>query len=199
MPRERQVYLVTGVPGVGKTTVAHLLTDRMGGAYFNLSDLAESEGLITGYDEIRETAIVDLVGMMEKLTQIIEATCEDLVFDGHYAPEVVPAEAVSLAFVLRRAPWVLKEGLTARGYAEKKVQENVEAELLDVCLVEAVESLGIERVCEVDTTGKTPEGVVDELLAMIRGKEPCRRRIVDWLGHPEARELLGGEVKSTSS
>ena len=190
MSNDRLVLLVTGVPGVGKTTVARLLAERIGGVYFNLSDVAENEGLITGLDEVRGTSIVDLEGMKARLTQIIEGGGDALIFDGHYAPDVVPQEAVSLAFVLRRAPWRLKEELAARGYPEEKAMENVEAELLDVCLVEAIESLGEERVCEVDTTASTPEEVVEELMAVVRGLKPCRRRIVDWLGHPQSRALL---------
>lgn len=177
---------------MGKTTVAQLLAERMGGVYFNLSELAENEGLIAGFDETRGTSILNLEGMKARLAQVVEAGVDDLVFEGHYAPDVVPQEAVSLAFVLRRAPWRLKEVLDARGYPEEKVMENVEAELLDVCLVEAVEILGEERVCEVDTTDGTPDEVVDELMAIIRGLKPCRRRIVDWLEHPESMGLLGG-------
>jgi adenylate kinase len=192
MSREKRVLLVTGVPGVGKTTVAKLLADRMRGAHINLSDLAENEGLITGFDEIRGTSIVDLEGMKKRLARIIDAGSGSMIFDGHYAPEVISREVDSFAFVLRRAPWKLKEELAARGYPEEKVRENVEAELLDVCLVEAIESLDAERVCEVDTTDKTPHEVVDEVMSTIRGSKPCRRGIVDWLGHPESRGLLEG-------
>ena len=177
---------------MGKTTVAKLLADRMRGAHISLSDLAENEGLITGFDEIRGTSIVDLEEMKKRLAQIIDAGSGAMIFDGHYAPDVISREVDSLAFVLRRAPWKLREELAARGYPEEKVRENVEAELLDVCLVEAIESLGAERVCEVDTTGKTPQEVVDKVMSTIRGSKPCRRGIVDWLGHPESRGLLEG-------
>jgi adenylate kinase len=197
MSREKRVLLVTGVPGVGKTTVAELLADRMRGAYINLSDLAENKGLITGFDEIRGTSIVDLEGMKRRLARIIDTGSGAMIFDGHYAPEVISREVDSMTFVLRRAPWKLKEELKARGYPDEKVRENVEAELLDVCLVEAIESLGAERVCEVDTTGRTPQGVVDEVMSTIRGSKPCRRGIVDWLGHPESKGLLGGGAGCT--
>lgn len=194
MSSRSRVFLVTGVPGTGKTTVALMLASRVGGAHIELSELAMREGLVTGFDELRETHIVDPEGMREKIFRVIEDGEGPLVFDGHFASEVVPSEKVSLAFVLRRAPWRLEEELRSRGYCEGKVRENVEAELLDVCLVEAIESLGEERVCEVDTTASTPEEVVEELMAVVRGLRPCRRRIVDWLGHPESMGLLGGEA-----
>jgi broad-specificity NMP kinase len=47
-------------------------------------------------------------------------------------------------------------------------------------------------VCEVDTTGKTPEETVDEVLGILEGSIPCLRRLVDWLGSPETRNLLEG-------
>ena len=194
-----RVFLVTGVPGTGKTTVALMLADRVGGAHIELSELAMREGLVTGFDELRETHIVDPEGMREKISLVIEEGEGPLVFDGHFASEVVPSEKVSLAFVLRRAPWRLEEELRSRGYGEGKVKENVEAELLDVCLVEAIKNLGPERVCEVDTTGKKPEEVVEEMMAVIQGTKPCRYRIVDWLSHDESRRLLGGDEGRTSS
>jgi adenylate kinase len=105
---------------------------------------------------------------------------------------VVPGDLVSHALVLRRAPWILKDELIVRGYSSEKIRENVDAELLDVPLVEAIEALGPDRVCEADTTGRTPEEIVDEVIGIVEGSAPCSRMLVDWLGSPEARGLLEG-------
>ena len=105
---------------------------------------------------------------------------------------MVPGDLVSHALVLRRAPWVLKEELLERGYSDEKTLENVEAELLDVPLVEAIEALGPDLVCEADTTGRTLEETVSEVLSIVEGSMPCRRKLVDWLGSPETRALLEG-------
>lgn len=198
MLSRRRVFLVTGVPGTGKTTVALSLASRIEGAHIELSELAKREGLVEGFDELRETYIMDPEMMREKISRVIEDGEGPIVFDGHFAPEVVSPEMVSYAFVLRKAPWKLEEELRRRGYGEAKVRENVEAELLDVCLVEAIENLGLERVCEVDTTGKKLEEVVEEMMAIIRGMKPCSYRIVDWLSHDESRRLLGGDKGCTS-
>ncbi len=161
------------------------------GVHVNLSDLAERRGIVSGYDESRGTSIVDLELMRKELAVLLKGSERLLIIDGHFASEVVPPEAVSLALVLRRAPWILRDELAARGFSEEKVRENVEAELLDVCLVDAVDSLGRERVCEIDTTGKTHGEVLDEAVSIIQGRIPCRRGLVDWLGCDESRGLLG--------
>ena len=68
MSRRRWVYILTGVPGVGKTTIARILTDLLEGIHIDLSELAESKGIILGFDEMRTTSIVNLKGIRVELT-----------------------------------------------------------------------------------------------------------------------------------
>jgi len=121
MSNLRNTILITGVPGVGKTTVSRLLAESMGWQLVNISELAEVETLTTGFDSIRGTSVVDMEGMRERLTAIIEKAEGPIVVEGHFAYDVVPPEGVSHAFVLRRSPWILKEELEARGYPGDKV------------------------------------------------------------------------------
>jgi len=192
MSNRRNVILISGVPGVGKTTVSRLLAERIGSPLVNVSHLAERENLTTGSDSLRETSVVDLDKMRERLSTIVKESKGPVIVEGHFAHDVVPPEEVSHAFVLRRAPWRLREELEARGYPEGKVWENVEAELVDVCLVEAVKALGSERVCEIDTTDRPPTEVVEEIASVIRGITPCARRRVDWLDRDETKKMLEG-------
>jgi adenylate kinase len=194
----RKAILLTGVPGVGKSTIAKRLALELGGVRVDLSELAKREGLITTYDESRKTSVVDLEGMRQRLSALTGEVDGPLILDGHQAPEVVPVEIVRLVLVLRRAPWELRDSLESRGYDPEKVRENVEAEFLDVCLADAIEALGPQLVCELDTTGKSPKEVVEEALAIVGGVEPCARGRVDWLGHPRARELLEEMDRCTS-
>ncbi len=193
MSNTRKVILLTGVPGVGKTTIAALLSERLKGVHVNLSELALAEGLLTGYDSIRETSIVDLERTTTRLMEIIQEGRDPLVIEGHFSQDVVSPERVSNVFVLRRAPWRLKDELESRGYNPEKVKENVEAELLDVCLVEAIEAYGKEKVCELDTTDVEANEIIETITAVLRGERSCEIGI-DWLSHPESRELLGGEA-----
>ena len=193
MSNSRKVILITGVPGVGKTTIASLLSERLKGVHVNLSELALAEGLVTGYDCMRETSIVDLEKTTTRLREIIDEGQKPLVVEGHFSQDIAPSDSVSIVFVLRRAPWRLKDELESRGYETEKVKENVEAELLDVCLAEAIEAYGKEKVCELDTTGVEANEIIETITSILRGERSSDIG-VDWLSHPEARELLGGEA-----
>lgn len=189
---ERRVVVIAGVPGVGKSTVAVAVAERLGCPVIGVSELAVKEGALLGRDEDRDTDIVDLPRLKEIIAEAVSATEGPIIVEGHYAYDVVPSDLVSHALILRRAPWILKEELRERGYSNEKISENVEAELLDVPLVEAIEALGSDLVCEADTTGRTPEETVGEVLGIVEGSIPCRRNLVDWLGSPETRALLEG-------
>ena len=190
MSAAKLVILLTGVPGVGKSTVAGMLAERLGGDHIDLSDLAEQMGFITGWDEKRETAIADIDGLRQQVKLISDASERPVIVEGHFAAHVGIPATEPLIFVLRRAPWRLKEELEARGYGEEKVSENVEAELLDVCLVDSLEVHDPERICEVDTTDRPPEDVVEEILSVVHGDAKCRRGQIDWLGRAESERLL---------
>jgi len=83
---------------------------------------------------------------------------------------------------LRRDPEELRDILGKRGYGDEKIHENVAAEILDVCLYDAVDRCGVEKVCEVNVTGRTVDEVVDEIQQVLQGKKKRRVGIVDWLG-----------------
>src|SRR5207245_4790220 len=76
--------------------------------------------------------------------------------------------SVNLAIVLRCHPRVLADRLRARGWAEAKVGENVEAEAIDVITQEAVAR--VPFVYEIDTTSATAGAVADIVLAILQGR-----------------------------
>ncbi|HIP89806.1 MAG TPA: kinase, partial [Thermococcus paralvinellae] len=80
--------------------------------------------------------------------------------------------------ILRLHPKIIGERLRNRGYSREKVSENVEAELVDVCLIEAIDEH--ENIIEIDTTGKTPDQIVEEILELLNKGIKKRIGIVDW-------------------
>jgi adenylate kinase len=120
--------------------------------------------------------------MRQKLTEIIDATQKTtIVVDGHYAPTVVPKRYVTRVFVLRRNPVELRDFMQKRGFADTKIWENLASEILDVCLVEALQEHEKEKVCEMDITGKTVVAVVNEILTFLNKNKKCSVGRVDWL------------------
>jgi broad-specificity NMP kinase len=72
--------------------------------------------------------------------------------------------------------------MTCRGFKGGKLWENLAAEILDVCLWEALCTYGPDKVCEIDVTGKGVEYIVEMMLTIIEGSRPCEVGSVDWLG-----------------
>jgi adenylate kinase len=190
------IILITGTPCTGKTVVAKQLTKKMGADYINLTELANTYNLIVGKDENRKTFVVDEEKMCQKLTEIIDATQKTtIVVDGHYAPAVVPKRYVTRVFVLRRNPVELRGFMQKRGFADTKIWENLASEILDVCLVEALQEHEKEKVCEMDITGKTVEAVVNEILTFLNKNKKCSVGRVDWLGMLEKDGVVDEYLK----
>jgi adenylate kinase len=181
----KRVILITGTPCVGKTTLASKLAEKINAQYVNLTDLAKKENLVLGEDKERQTTIIDETKMRRKLRAIIEKAETDIIVDGHYAAAVTPKSLVTNVFVLRRNPVELREFMRKRGYIESKQEENLAAEILDVCLVEALRKQDKANVCELDITGKSVENTISEVLAVLESKKKCYTGCVDWLGKLE--------------
>jgi adenylate kinase len=187
----KRVILITGTPCVGKTSAARLLEAKLDALYINLTDLALREHLTQGRDESRDTVIVNESKMRKRIRELIEKTDkENVVVDGHYAVNVVPKNLMTLVFVLRRDPVELREFMKRRGFSESKIMENLASEILDVCLVDAINAVGDGRICELDVTGKSEEEIVRAMLETISDSNKCRVGVVDWLGKLEKEGRL---------
>ncbi len=186
----KRVILITGTPCVGKTTIATKLAEQLNAKYINLTELAETEHLTQGKDKERNTTIINENKMRQKLTELITEATSDLIIDGHYAAAVTPKTHTTYIFVLRRNPTQLREFMQKCGFNKPKQTENLQAEILDVCLVEALREHPKEKVCELDITNKTVEETLNDVLAVLEGKKKCRVGCVDWLGMLEQEGKL---------
>jgi len=163
------IIAVTGTPGAGKTTVSKLLAEKLGYEYVSLRDYAIEKGIGEMKGDELEVEVDELAYNFER-----DFKGKNVVVDGHLSHFL----NADLVVVLRTHPRLIGERLTERGYSREKVGENVEAEFVDVILVEALEEN--ENVIEVDTTGKTPEEVVNEILELIEKGVKKRVGVVDW-------------------
>lgn len=172
------ILSITGTPGTGKSSVGASLASK-GRTVVELGDLVREHHLYAGMDEERGSLEVDPEELSERIPSLLPDG--EVILVGHLSHYVDP----DLVLVLRCRPSVLRKRLEARDWPPAKVQENVEAEALDVILVEAVES-GRETV-ELDTTELTTEQAVasvEEILAGERKKYEVGH--VDW-----SQEVMG--------
>ena len=165
---------VTGTPGVGKTSACAFVNSMR---VVHVNELIDELGLATGYDSKRKTKVVDTV----RLAKEVDKLRGDMLMEGHLSHLLHP----EIAVVLRCSPSVLEKRLRAKGWSEKKVRENVEAEAVDVILIEAMES--VPMVLEIDTTDKKPAKVGAAIEEIISGdRKKYRAGSIDW-----SQEVLG--------
>ena len=177
----KKIILVTGTPGVGKTIVSKKLASIIEATYLGITQFIEDEKISCDLDFERKTLIVDTKIVAKKLQEIRTNFKGLIIIEGHFAVDVVPIKDVNTVFVLRRDPHELKNVLKNRGYEEKKILENLNAEILDVCLCDAISTCGLNKVCEIDVTDKTVENVLEEMICVLENKKKCKTGIVNWL------------------
>jgi adenylate kinase len=193
----KKVILITGTPCVGKTTIAKQLSIKLDGLYINLTELAMKEKLTLRKDEERNTIIISEGKMRNKIGEIIGKTEKTvIIIDGHYAAAVTPKEQATHVFVLRRDPRELRGLMEKCGFSGPKLWENLAAEILDVCLVEALREQESTKVCELDITRKTVEESLIYILEVVDKRRKCGVGVVDWLGMLEKEGVLDEYLKT---
>ncbi|MFP4423674.1 MAG: adenylate kinase family protein [Candidatus Woesearchaeota archaeon] len=133
-----KVVCVTGTPCVGKTTFARKLADHLGFRYLDVGKFIRDNNLSEGYDSHLQCDIVDEEKLTDALVGSLDAK-EGIILDSHMS-HLMPSSRVDLCIVLKAPLKTLKARLEARGYPSYKVRENLDAEIFDVCHVEAVEA-----------------------------------------------------------
>ncbi|MCS7098549.1 MAG: adenylate kinase family protein [Candidatus Methanomethyliaceae archaeon] len=171
--------VITGTPGVGKTTIARALSEKLGLKLMELNKLAKDIGAINGMDERREAQIINEGKIRRELEKILSKDY-GYVIEGHWG-EIVPKKFVDYVIVIRTHPLVLMERLRKRGYSEGKIRENAQSELLDYCLIKSVEAFGEERVFEYDNTKGDLEEVIREIIKMIEEGVGPKPGSINWI------------------
>jgi adenylate kinase len=149
--------VVTGTPGTGKTTAVERVDTNL--PVVHLNDWIAERDLYDGYDDERETRVVDLAAVRERFSGggLVES---------HLAHHLAADRVV----VLRCHPATLRERLLDRGESPATAEENAESEALDVVLAAAVDRHGRDAVHEIETTDRDPDAVAREIAAVVAGE-----------------------------
>ena len=169
--------VVSGTPGVGKTVTAKRVSEMRG---MRLLSWPGAVGR-NQWQGCGEESHNDPEAGGNRRSQGADS---DFIEVGHYG-EIVPAELVKKAIVIRLDPIELESRLRDRGYPEKKVRENVQAEILDSCLIGAVEAFGQDGVVEIDSTGLGEDALAKVVSEAIDGNAGAPPGTVNWIAKLE--------------
>ncbi|EAY14481.1 hypothetical protein TVAG_426750 [Trichomonas vaginalis G3] len=166
MSRTRPNFLITGTPGVGKTTFSEILAERYNLVHIPVSRLIQDKHLWQEKDEERDCTIYDEDLLDEAIKEILDSNPEGgVIFDFHCS-DIVMLDDIDYVLVLRTNSDILYKRLQSRGYSESKIQENTECEIFRVVLdevLEGFEELGEDHIIEIqsDTMEQLDEAVMN--------------------------------------
>ncbi len=129
---------VSGSVGTGKTTYAKRLAKKLKARYIDVNEIIKKYKLSEGYDKKRKCKIIDIKKLNNILEKIIKESKESLVIDSHMSHFLNP-KLVDYVVITKTSLKKLKNRLKKRGYNKIKIDENLEVEIMDICLNEAKE------------------------------------------------------------
>ncbi|XP_045216195.2 adenylate kinase isoenzyme 6-like [Mercenaria mercenaria] len=150
--------LITGTPGTGKSTLGAELAQRTGLQYVNVGELAKQEHFYEGYDDVYQCPILNEDQVIDELEDQMRGGGNIIDYHGC---EFFPERWFDIVFVLRTDNTVLYNRLEQRGYAGKKLDDNIQCEIFQTILDEARNSYKAEIVHELPSN--TPDELEDNL------------------------------------
>ncbi|KAI4247075.1 MAG: hypothetical protein L6R40_001740 [Gallowayella cf. fulva] len=148
MSRTKPNIIITGTPGVGKTSLSELLTSCTELKHLAINRIAKERDCHDGWDETLKSWIVDEDKVLDAIEdEVQQGGC---LIDWH-ACNLFPESWIDLVIVLRSDSSNLYDRLKARNYPERKLQENMDAEIMEVLLDEARNAFDPNMVIELQS------------------------------------------------
>lgn len=141
--RKLKVIVLTGTPCTGKTTLAMELSLLLHYKHIEVNELLKN--IADKYDKLRDSFIIS----ENKVSNILKSTIKSfemeknppkgLIIDSHMA-HFLRSDYADFCIVMKCELKALKSRLEARNYPPEKMRENLESEIFDTCLIEALEN-----------------------------------------------------------
>lgn len=129
--------LVTGTPGVGKSTLCEKLSEATGLKWLEVSKIAKENNCLEEYDPVYKCCTLDEDKLLDGLEEVMSAGGN--IVDYHCC-ELFPERWFDIVFVLQTDNTTLYDRLTGRGYEGKKLEDNIDCEIFQTVFEEAKSS-----------------------------------------------------------
>jgi adenylate kinase len=185
-----KIIIVTGTPGVGKTVLSNILARKTGSVYLNLGEHVKQEKLYSRFDRSSKSYVIDERRLRKSLLEFFKTHSRmSIVVETHWLGRFMPKRHGMVAIVVRLDPVILANRLRGRRWPKRKVWENVESELIDLSIYEALKLLGARRVYQVDATRKRPSELFREALKLLSSRNGWNGLSPNWLERYDPIEL----------
>lgn len=155
--------LITGTPGVGKSTLSKLIKNRVDASHIDISSMIKKKKLYTKKCKKYDTFEYNPDRVSAYLKRKIDPE-KNYIIDTH-DPESVSHINFDFIIVLFSDLPVLSRRYTERGYSKKKREENLQVEIMEVIYNEVIEifpSHFPNRVLRISSTNnKEPKEIED--------------------------------------
>jgi adenylate kinase len=139
--------------GVGKSRLCQeLCSANKSLKYININDLAKQQKFLLEYDEENECQILDDDAVHDYLDDEYfqqSSPSSGLIIDYHSAGIVPDSDHIHGIFVIRCSNDKLYDRLKQRNYSDKKIEQNIQSEIFQVCLDDARETFDESLIHEI--------------------------------------------------
>ncbi|HLC70414.1 MAG TPA: adenylate kinase family protein [Candidatus Nanoarchaeia archaeon] len=154
-----KLIIITGTPTTGKSTLAKALAKKLGYERLDLHHYYKS--ISSGYNIKKQAYDIDKKKFIALVKKKLSNTKTGLIVDSHIS-HLLPTKLVDLCIVLTCSNLkVLQQRLKQRKYSRQKISENINAEIFQICLMEAQEQG--HHIKLFDTTKSSPAVILRAL------------------------------------
>ena len=158
------IIIVSGSVGTGKSSISKELARKLKFKYIDVNKLVKENKLRDKYIKELDTYEVNINKLNKFLIKLIKSS-KNLVIDSHLS-HYLSNNYVNYCVICKCDIKVLNKRLKLRKYSDIKIRENLDSEIFDVCLVEALENK--HKVIIVDTSKNSISKCVNEVLNKIK-------------------------------
>ena len=157
------LIIITGTPCTGKSTLAKALARKLGYKRVDLHHYYKT--ISSGYNKKKQAYDIDKKKFIAFVKKKLSPTKTGLIIDSHIS-HLLPSKIVDLCIVLTCSNLkLLQKRLKKRKYSKEKIRENLDAEIFQVCLLEAREQK--HKIIVFDTSKDTSQKIIMKLIPKI--------------------------------